>query len=65
MGFSCDELPNIGPVPGAVNVYAAAGYHGHGLGYAVIAARAASEMMLDGKTSIPCDLFSPRRHRSE
>jgi len=65
MGFSCDELPNIGPVPGAVNVYAAAGYHGHGLGYAVVAARAASEMMLDGKTSIPCDLFSPRRHRSE
>jgi glycine/D-amino acid oxidase-like deaminating enzyme len=65
MGFSCDELPNVGPVPGAVNVYAAAGYHGHGLGYAVIAARAASEMMLDGKTAIPCDLFSPRRHRPE
>jgi len=65
MGFSCDELPNLGPVPGAVNVYAAAGYHGHGLGYAVLAARAASEMMLDGRTSIPCDLFSPRRHQQE
>lgn len=65
MGFSCDELPNIGPVPGSVNVYTAAGYHGHGLGYAVIAARAAGEMMLDGKTSTPCDLFSPRRHQQE
>ena len=65
MGFSCDELPNIGPVPGSVNVYAAAGYHGHGLGYAIIAAKAVSEMMLDGKTSIPCEIFLPRRHLQE
>jgi glycine/D-amino acid oxidase-like deaminating enzyme len=62
MGFSCDELPNIGPVPGSVNVYAAAGYHGHGLGYAIIAGKAVSEMMLDGKTGVPCEIFSPRRH---
>lgn len=65
MGFSCDELPNVGPVPGSVNVYAAAGYHGHGLGYAIIAAKAVSEMMLDGKTAVPCEIFSPRRHRQE
>jgi gamma-glutamylputrescine oxidase len=65
MGFSCDELPNIGPVPGSVNVYAAAGYHGHGLGYAVIAGKAVGEMMLDGKTSLPCDVFLPRRHLQE
>ncbi len=62
MGFTCDELPNIGPVPGTVNVYVAAGYHGHGLGFAVIAARAVSEMILDGRTAIPCAMFSPRRH---
>ena len=65
MGFSCDELPNIGPVPGSVNVYAAAGYHGHGMGFAVVAAKAVSEMMIDGKTSLPCDPFSPRRHVPE
>lgn len=65
MGFSCDELPSIGPVPGTVNTYAAAGYHGHGLGFAVIAAKAVSEMILDGKTSIPCGIFSPRRHLPE
>ena len=65
MGFSCDELPSVGPVPGQVNVYAAAGYHGHGLGFAAMAAKAVSEMMLDGRTSVPCDLFSPRRHLSE
>jgi glycine/D-amino acid oxidase-like deaminating enzyme len=65
MGFSCDELPNVGPVPGSVNTYVAAGYHGHGLGYAVIAAKAVAEMMLDGKSPIPGDLLSPRRHRQE
>lgn len=65
MGFSCDELPSIGPVPGTVNVYVAAGYHGHGLGFAVIAARTVSEMMLDGKTPTPCEIFSPRRHLPE
>jgi glycine/D-amino acid oxidase-like deaminating enzyme len=62
MGFSCDELPNVGPVPGSVNVYVAAGYHGHGLGYAIIAAKAVSQMMLDGKTEVPCEFFLPRRH---
>jgi glycine/D-amino acid oxidase-like deaminating enzyme len=65
MGFSCDELPNVGPVPGSVNVYAAAGYHGHGLGYAVIAGKAVSGMMLDGKTTLPMELFLPRRHQQE
>jgi glycine/D-amino acid oxidase-like deaminating enzyme len=62
MGFSCDELPSIGPVPGAVNLYAAAGYHGHGMGFAVMAARIATEMILDGKSSVPAEIFSPRRH---
>jgi gamma-glutamylputrescine oxidase len=65
MGFSCDELPSVGPVPGPVNVYAAAGYHGHGMGFAVMAAKAVSEMMLDGRTSVPSEIFSPRRHLSE
>jgi len=65
MGFSCDELPSVGPVPGSVNVYVAAGYHGHGLGYAVLAAKAAGQMMLDGRTDVPLELFSPRRHQAE
>lgn len=65
MGFSCDELPNVGPVPGAVNVYAAAGYHGHGLAFSTIAAKAVTGMILDGKTEIPCGIFSPRRHLPE
>jgi glycine/D-amino acid oxidase-like deaminating enzyme len=65
MGFSCDELPNIGAVPGSVNLYVAAGYHGHGLGFSLIAARAVSEMIVEGRTSVPTAGFSPRRHLSE
>ena len=62
MGFSCDELPSVGPVPGTANVYAAAGYHGHGLAFAVASARAVAEMMTRGRSSLPDDLFRPARH---
>ena len=62
MGFSCDELPAIGVVPSQVNVYVAAGYHGHGLGLAVAAAHAVSQMMVDGRSPFPEGLFSPARH---
>jgi gamma-glutamylputrescine oxidase len=64
MGFSCDEMPSIGPVPGSVNVYAAAGYHGHGMGLAVAAARAVADMMSSGRSPLPDDdLFRPARHQ--
>ncbi len=62
MGFSCDELPSIGPVPGTVNLYAAAGYHGHGMGFAVAAAQAVAEMITRGRSTLPDDLFRPARH---
>jgi len=42
MGFSCDELPKSDRSR-LVNTYVAAGYHGHGLGYAVIAAKAVTK----------------------
>ncbi len=62
MGFSCDELPSVGPVPGSSNVYAAAGYHGHGLAFAVASARAVAEMITRGRSTLPDDLFRPARH---
>jgi hypothetical protein len=31
MGFSRDDHPWVGPVPGSPNVYMAAGYTGHGM----------------------------------
>ena len=39
MGFSPDGLPLVGPVPGAPGVYICGGYTGHGMGFAVNAAR--------------------------
>ena len=65
MGFSCDELPNVGPVPGSINTYVAAGFHGHGLGFGVLSGESAAEMMLDGKSTRDLTLFSPRRHLPE
>jgi gamma-glutamylputrescine oxidase len=38
MGFTPDELPLVGPVPGRPNVFVCGGYSGHGLGFAVNAA---------------------------
>ncbi|HXA27557.1 MAG TPA: FAD-binding oxidoreductase [Candidatus Angelobacter sp.] len=39
MGFSPDELPLVGAVAGMPNVYICGGYTGHGMGFAVNAAR--------------------------
>jgi glycine/D-amino acid oxidase-like deaminating enzyme len=38
MGFTPDELPLVGPVPGRSNVFVCGGYSGHGLGFALHAA---------------------------
>lgn len=39
MGFTADELPIVGPLPGVPNVWASAGYNGHGLAFAFHCAR--------------------------
>ncbi|MBI2901577.1 MAG: FAD-binding oxidoreductase [Planctomycetes bacterium] len=62
MAFTCDELPCVGPLPGAVTTYAAVGWHGSGLGFGVVCGEMVSEMMLDGRTSHPSGIFSLRRH---
>jgi glycine/D-amino acid oxidase-like deaminating enzyme len=48
MGFSPDELPLVGAVPGMQNVHVCGGYTGHGMGFAFDAARAAVAQILDG-----------------
>jgi gamma-glutamylputrescine oxidase len=39
MGFTADELPLVGPVPGQPGVYVCGGYSGHGMGFAFQCAR--------------------------
>jgi glycine/D-amino acid oxidase-like deaminating enzyme len=48
MGFSSDELPLVGAVPGMPNVYICGGYTGHGMGFAVNATRTLVAHMHDG-----------------
>lgn len=59
MGFSPDELPLVGPVPDMPGIYVCAGYTGHGMGFAVHAARVLVAHLLDG-TAIPAWLRSDR-----
>jgi glycine/D-amino acid oxidase-like deaminating enzyme len=62
LALCCDELPNIGPVPGTVRLHAIAGFHGRGLSLALAAAEISASMMLDGRAPEVATAFSPRRH---
>jgi len=48
MGFTADELPLAGAVEGMPHVYVCGGYTGHGMGFAVNAARVLVDHVLDG-----------------
>ena len=57
MALSCDELPNVGPIPGAVRIFVCAGFHGNAL------APAAARLLADMMTGAPATrMFDPRRH---
>ena len=45
MGFTPDRAPLIGPLPGSPGEYVAAGFHGHGMPMAFLAAKAVAEMI--------------------
>ena len=62
MGFSCDELPNVGFLPGTVNTFVCAGYTGHGLGLSTILTRMAADLIVRGRSDLPYAMFDPRRH---
>ncbi len=53
MGFSPDELPLVGAVDGMPGVYVCGGYTGHGMGFAVHAARALVAHVVDGAALPP------------
>ena len=45
MGFSRDEVPWVGPVPGKEGVFVAAGYTGHGMPNTWLSGKAVAEMV--------------------
>ncbi|MFZ5476144.1 MAG: NAD(P)/FAD-dependent oxidoreductase [Myxococcota bacterium] len=60
MGFSRDGLPIVGPVPGLPGALGAAGFTGHGFGFAWLAGRALAELVLEGRSGFS-EMFTPRR----
>jgi gamma-glutamylputrescine oxidase len=48
MGFTADELPLVGPVPGHPGVYVCGGYSGHGMGFAFQSARQLAGQLIGG-----------------
>lgn len=63
MGFSRDGLPMVGAVPGSPGALVAAGFTGHGFGFAWVCGRALAEMVLDGRSEV-AELFPARRFRA-
>ncbi|RME04215.1 MAG: FAD-binding oxidoreductase [Deltaproteobacteria bacterium] len=61
MGFSCDGLPLVGPLPGAPRIVSMAGFCGRGFGFALACAEALAGMIETGTIAPPYRLFSPRR----
>ncbi|MBJ7608902.1 MAG: FAD-binding oxidoreductase [Candidatus Dormibacteraeota bacterium] len=53
MGFSDDGLPLVGIVPGCRRVHVCGGYTGHGMGFAINAARASVGQLLDSQALPP------------
>lgn len=60
MGFSRDGLPLVGLAPGSPGALAAAGFTGHGFGFAFLAGEALAATALEGRHPL-VDAFSPRR----
>ena len=62
MGFSPDDNPLIGELPGYLGEYIMAGYIGHGMSIAFGAGKAIAQMIKGQEPKLP-DSFSPTRFR--
>lgn len=60
MGFARDGLPVIGPAPGTPAALAAAGFTGHGFGFAWLAGEALAALATDGNHPVVADLGPSR-----
>jgi gamma-glutamylputrescine oxidase len=62
MGFSRDGLPIVGAAPGMPGALVAAGFTGHGFGFAWVCGRALAELVTDGHSRV-AELLTSRRMR--
>lgn len=63
MGFSRDGLPLVGSVPGTPGALVAAGFTGHGFGFAWVCGRALVDLVLEGRSPV-AELLPARRARA-
>jgi sarcosine oxidase subunit beta len=54
-GETVDQVPILGPLPGLENITVATGFSGHGFALSPIIGQVLSELIIDGKPSIPID----------
>jgi gamma-glutamylputrescine oxidase len=62
MGFSPDDNPLVGELPGYWGEYIIAGYSGHGMPIAFGSGRAIAQMITGQKLELPLS-FSPARFK--
>ena len=61
---SPDGLPLLGALDGMENAFIAGGHYRNGILLAPVTGKFMAELILDGKTSLPLDPFSPSRFRA-
>ena len=63
IGWSCDDLPWVGPVPNHPSVYVCGGFSGHGLTQTFLCGKAVAAMALGQKPTHFVDRFLPSLDR--
>ncbi|KAI0438557.1 FAD dependent oxidoreductase [Xylaria telfairii] len=57
MGYTSDDLPHVGPVPGKKGLYVCAGFIGHGMPNVLLSAKGVAKLLKDGsplaKSGVP------------
>ncbi|MEE9323961.1 MAG: FAD-binding oxidoreductase, partial [Dehalococcoidia bacterium] len=56
-----DMIPVLGEVKQPKGLFVAAGFSGHGFALGPITGRILSELIVDGRSSLPIDAFNPSR----
>lgn len=60
-GFTPDHIPVVGPAINASDLYHAFGFSAHGFQLSPVVGRILSELILDGRSSLPIEPFRPER----
>ncbi len=64
-GFTPDHIPVIGPSPSAPGLFHAFGFSAHGFQLSPVVGRILSELILDGRSSLPIEAFRPERFETD